>query len=96
MTEKPFMPPEKTLAQKLDRETRRVGRQIAALVLPSWGHVARAAHDLRRHKTVRVTEGAQPLMDEVAVLLIYQRAGCWIRRCGSCAGWRRRACRSSW
>lgn len=75
VTEKPFMPPEKTLSEKLVRETRRVGRQIAALVLPSWGHVARAAHDLRRHKTVHVTEGAQPLMDEVAVLLIYQPRG---------------------
>lgn len=75
MTEKPFMPPEKTLSEKLVRETRRVGRQIAALVLPSWGHVARAAHDLRRHKTVHVTEGTQPLMDEVAVLLIYQPRG---------------------
>ncbi|PTE23535.1 hypothetical protein C5F48_01450 [Cereibacter changlensis JA139] len=69
------MPPEKTGREKLAREVRRLGRQMAGLVLPSWGHVARLAHDRQRSKTVSVTDGRQGLQDELAVLLIYQPKG---------------------
>ncbi|MEH6774184.1 MAG: rhamnan synthesis F family protein [Cereibacter changlensis] len=75
MTGKNFMPPEKTGREKLAREVRRLGRQMAGLVLPSWGHVARLAHDRQRGKTVSVTDGRQGLQDELAVLLIYQPKG---------------------
>lgn len=73
--QKSFMPLKLTSRQKLVRETRRFGRQLGALVLRPWGHVARVAYDLQRRRSVRVTEGAQALQDEVAVILIYQPNG---------------------
>ncbi|TGN60504.1 hypothetical protein E4L95_10580 [Paracoccus liaowanqingii] len=82
VTQKSFMPPKLTLSQKLAQETRRLGRQVAGLVLPSWGHVARVAYDRRRARSVRVSEGVQAALDEISVLVIYQPAGlldstCW-------------------
>lgn len=75
LTPTPYIPPKKTLSEKLAREVRRLGRQVASVVLPYWGHVTRVHYDLRRKWTVRSLAGAQPLRDEVAILLIYQPKG---------------------
>ncbi len=75
LTSGSYIPPKKTLPERLARESRRIGRQVAARVLPYWGHVTRIAYDARRASAVTVTEGRQALFDEVSVLLIYQPKG---------------------
>ncbi|MCZ0960546.1 rhamnan synthesis F family protein [Paracoccus benzoatiresistens] len=75
MMQKPLMPPERTIFEKLVRETKRLGRQFGSLVLPYWGHIVRLSYDCRRKSLVRVTAGQQSLQDELSILLIYQPGG---------------------
>ncbi|WP_192841301.1 rhamnan synthesis F family protein [Falsirhodobacter sp. alg1] len=75
MKPSPYLPPKKTASEKFVRESKRIGRQIASKVLPTWGIAERIIYDMRRDKAVRVTEGTKPPLDEIVILLIYQPKG---------------------
>lgn len=75
LTTSPYLPPKKTPSEKFVREVKRLGTQLASVVLPKWGHVTRVLYDLRRSKAVHVTQGHKAVSDEIAVLLIYQPKG---------------------
>lgn len=57
------------------RELGRVGTQIAAARWRVMGPAQRWLYDRKRARVVRVTQGALPAGDEMALMLIYQPAG---------------------
>lgn len=60
---------------KLQREAERLKRQFQGLWWRATGSLRTWLYDRRRREVVRVSEGDQPLRDELAVLLIYQPDG---------------------
>lgn len=60
---------------KFKRELTRLTRQALGLFWYVRGSIQRRRYDARRSQSVRTTEGAQPMREEMAVFLIYQPNG---------------------
>ena len=61
--------------RKLKKELTRLRRQTYSLFWYVRGSVQRRRYDAKRNQSVRTTQGAQPMREEMAVFLIYQPNG---------------------